>query len=97
MEQKIKENLTKELSGRVEFDANGFVRIKSLNEIIDIVDIAVCRHYRSQLLNLANISKNFITSASKTFHNNNIEHFVLHEELQALEYAIKLAQEKFDE
>lgn len=97
MEPKIKENLIKELSGRVEFDANGFVRVKSLNEIVDIVDTTVCQHYRCQLLNLANISKSFIANTSQIFHSNNIEYFVLHEELQALEYAIKLAQEKFDE
>lgn len=97
MEPKIKENLIKELSGRVEFDANGFVRVKSLNEIVEIVDTTVCRHYRDQLLNLANISKNFITNASQIFHGGNIEYFVLHEELQALEYAIKLAEGNFNE
>ena len=97
MEKEIKEKLIKELSRSIEFDGTGFIRFKSLNEIVDIVDNAVCCSYKSQLCNLANISKSFITNASKTFHCSNIDCFTLCEELQALEYAIKLAEENYNE
>lgn len=93
MDKKIKENFIKELSERIECDNNGFVKVKSLNEIIAVIDSTVVRAYKDRLRNLANISKTFITKTSQIHHCNTAESFVLLEELQALEYAIKLAEE----
>lgn len=64
MEEIVKEKLIKELSQKIECDAKGFIKVKSLNEIVKAVDDTVVRYYKDQLRNLAAISKGFIATAS---------------------------------
>lgn len=95
MEKEIKDKLIKRLDKAIEYNAAGIATIKSVQSIIDAVDEAVARVYADRLRSIATIAKNFIFNASKMCHGENIEQFILQEELQALQYAIKLAEENY--
>lgn len=97
MKEDLKEKLIKELSEKIEYDEKGLVKIKNLNIIADAVDATVVKFYKEQLRNLAQISKRFIENASQIYRSDNVEKFVLDEELHALEYALTLAEEKYNE
>lgn len=97
MKEDLKEELIKKLSEKIEYNAQGFVQIKNLNNIIEAVDDTVVKFYKEQLQNLAQISKRFIWNASQIYRGDNVEKFVLDEELHALEYALSLAEEKYNE
>lgn len=96
MEKEIKEKLIKRLDEIVEYNAAGMAVVKSVQSVINAVDETVVKEYKDRLRSIAAIAKSFITNASQICHGGKIEDFVMLEELKALEYAIKLAEENYN-
>lgn len=97
MNDKQKDALLKELDKVIIYDKQGFGRIKSTKEIITAVDNSIIPYYQQQLIGMARIAKNFIYNVSQLIRGDNIEDFVLLEQLKSLENAIKLAEENYNE
>lgn len=95
MEKEIEDKLIKRLDNAIEYNAAGMATIKSVQSIINAVDETVVRTYNDRMRSIAAIAKNFIHNASQMCRGENIEQFVMQEELQALQYAIKLAEDNY--
>ena len=94
MDKMAETALINELNKVVDYQTDGRATIKSLKSIIDAVDVAVIRPMLQTQRSIAAIAKDFIHNASLLASGTKIDDFVLLEELKALEYAIKLAEEK---
>ena len=97
MNDNQKNALLKELDKVIIYDKQGLGCIKSTKEIITAVDNSIIPYYQQQLAGMARIAKNFIYNVSQLIHGDNIENFVLLEQLKSLENAIKLAEENYNE
>ena len=86
-----KENFLKELDKVATYDKNGRTVINSNKDLINAIDNSICRLYTDRLKNLAYVAKSFIEAASQAARGGDFDAIVA-EQLQSIEYAIKLCE-----
>ena len=86
-----KENFLKELDKVATYDKNGRTVINSNKALISAIDNSICRLYTDRLKNLAYVAKSFIEAASQATRGGDFDAIVA-EQLQSIEYAIKLCE-----